>query len=73
MIKPFCIYGVAYRSKSEFWKSLGYAFRTLDEEETTAWVAQKLRDKSTEEIHDFLSGKLNKFLEKERKGTTWNV
>ena len=48
MIKPFCIYGVAYRSKSEFWKSLGYAFRTLDEAETTAWVAQKLRDKSTE-------------------------
>lgn len=73
MKKPFCIYGVAYRSKREFWTSLGYAFRSLNEADTTAWVAQKLRDKSKEEIHDFLSDKLNKFLKKERKGTIWNV
>lgn len=73
MIKPFCIYGVAYRSKAEFWKSLGYAFRSLDEQKTKAWVTQKLRNKSEEEIHDFLSDKLNKFLKKERKGTIWNV
>lgn len=73
MIKPFCIYGVAYRSKAEFWKSLGYAFRSLNEEATTAWVSQKLRDKTEDEIHDFLSDKLNRFLKKERKGTIWNV
>lgn len=73
MKKLFCIYGVAYRSKREFWKTLGYAFRSLNEDETSAWVAQKLRDKSKEEIHDFLNDKLNKFLKKERKGTIWNV
>lgn len=53
MNKPFCIYGVAYRSKAEFWKSLGYAFRTFNEKETTEWVTQKLRDKTKDEIHDF--------------------
>lgn len=68
MNKPFCIYGVAYRSKAEFWKSLGYAFRTFNEKETTEWVAQKLRDKTKDEIHDFLSDKLNKFLKKNAKG-----
>ena len=73
MNKPFCIYGVAYRSKAEFWKSLGYAFRSFNEADTTASVTQKLRDKSKEEIHDFLSDKLNKFLKKKRKGTIWNV
>lgn len=73
MNKPFCIYGVAYRSKAEFWKSLGYAFRTFNEKETTEWVTQKLRDKTKDEIHGFLSDKLNKFLKKERKGTIWNV
>ena len=73
MNKPFCIYGVAYRSKAEFLKSLGYAFRSFNEADTTAWVTQKLRDKSKEEIHDFLSDKLNKFLKKKRKGTIWNV
>nr|DAV29935.1 MAG TPA: hypothetical protein [Caudoviricetes sp.] len=73
MNKQFCIYGVAYRSKAEFWKSLGYAFRSFNEADTTAWVTQKLRDKSKEEIHDFLSDKLNKFLKKKRKGTIWNV
>ncbi len=73
MIKPFCIYGVAYRSKSEFWKSLDYAIRNLDEAETTKWISQKLRDKTNQEIHDFLNVKLKNFLKKEREGTTWNV